>query len=880
MNPNPASPPHIRLQAWAWLALIVLSAAILRFTQLGIAPAGGHGDVAWIGINALDWLDRGAFPYYVWHLYAPEPLVVQLNALSIPLFGASYLSPRMVTAVFGLLLVIVLFPATWWLLDGHEPRYRERAALLASLAAALSLHAAYISRLGMRAALFPALVGLVVWLTAWAWRKGGYIRWGLAGTALALMQYAYIPARLFPLVLALWFLHGWWADRPRWKERWRGWVVMAAVSFILTLPNLITFVATPEAFTARADSGGADTGGWAWQYDPEGGIGSVMLQKIGLELLAFGIRWQGPYSVMGQPMLGAVFFIGFLIAIALLFTRPKQIALAWAAIGIPIMFLTDLISGAVVEIHAVRQTGVLPFVYILAGVGLAQGIHWLENHFNQREMTLSHRLLMPILLLMAFVPAGVGLWMYLRVEIPAEYADPETGWRDQQIDVDIGNRILAQPDTAYLLPYDEYTRSNIAWLTMDAFRQRGSGINGDGVLDIPSPPDELTIITTSDPYRIRHDGRESQWDTRLWVLLHDGATYLLPPLTDTQESTILDQLASVDGEPLIDRSGTEIAQFTAIETPADLFRARDVLDYEVDAMFSVDDTPEAQLLGYSIDSDDAPLPELNAGETIYITLYWRTEHDLIGDYEVFAQIWDETGAVIGAAHDYPFSGMYRTRLWRSAEVVASHHWLTLPDELPIGRYQLVAGLYQILENEPLIVSGENAAPDGRAMIAPDLRVSPLPAEIGAAPPQSLQLGELFSLASLDAQVDESNFTLSDEMWEVQAGDTLTLNLVWEVDSRPPLDYSLFLHLLDDSSAPPITQADMPLGNGSLPSGVWGAGDRIADTVTLTLPEGIAPGTYSLWMGSYYYADGSRLEPVLADEAQPNGRVRLVKIVVR
>src|SRR5258708_28913498 len=97
------------------LALIVLLAALLRFPDLQHAPVGGHGDVAWVGLNALDWTDRGVWPFYVRELYSPEFPVVYLNGLLIPLTGISYLPPRLITAFSGLLFVALLFPATWGL---------------------------------------------------------------------------------------------------------------------------------------------------------------------------------------------------------------------------------------------------------------------------------------------------------------------------------------------------------------------------------------------------------------------------------------------------------------------------------------------------------------------------------------------------------------------------------------------------------------------------------------------------------------------------------------------------------------------------------------------------------------------------------------------
>ena len=67
------------------LLLIVVVAAIFRFIALDYAPSGGHGDVAWVGINALDWVDNGIWPFYVRELYAPEFFPVYLTGLLIPL---------------------------------------------------------------------------------------------------------------------------------------------------------------------------------------------------------------------------------------------------------------------------------------------------------------------------------------------------------------------------------------------------------------------------------------------------------------------------------------------------------------------------------------------------------------------------------------------------------------------------------------------------------------------------------------------------------------------------------------------------------------------------------------------------------------------------
>ncbi|MCA9910087.1 MAG: hypothetical protein KC519_15625, partial [Anaerolineae bacterium] len=131
------TPLRQRYPALLPLLLIVVVAAVLRFIALDSAPSGGHGDVAWLGINALDWVDRGIAPFYVREMYAPEFFPVYLTGLLLPLTGVSYLPLRLITATMGVLFVALLYPATGWLIGEDRPAaFKRRAGLLAALAGA------------------------------------------------------------------------------------------------------------------------------------------------------------------------------------------------------------------------------------------------------------------------------------------------------------------------------------------------------------------------------------------------------------------------------------------------------------------------------------------------------------------------------------------------------------------------------------------------------------------------------------------------------------------------------------------------------------------------------------------------------------------------
>jgi hypothetical protein len=855
------------------MLLILALAAFLRVVNLESAPVGGDGNAAWIGINALDWLDHGVRPFYVRELYSPEFVAVYAVGMLVKLTGeVSFLPSRLMTALSGILLVAILFPTTWWLLADASREFRRPASLLASFSAAVSLHAIGLSRLGLESPPFMMVVALLIWFAAWAWQRGGWVPWALAGAALALAQYVYFPARLLPLVLVLWIAHGAWTDPDRMNRSSRGWVILVAVALILSMPALVLFLGTPQAVTARGDAGALTSGGWIWSRNTsaQGGLAALLLKKIGVALEGFGITWDGPYATVHQPMLAPLFFIGFLVAVGALVRWPRRVAYAWPFLAIPVMLIPDLLTGAAAESNGLHQIGVLPFAFILSGMGLALLWEALERQVPTRA---GRRALAGVLVAAAILPTLLGLYRYLEDYIPHRYADPETGWRAEQIDVDLSRRLIAEPQRAYLVPYGEYSRSNVAWLLSDAFRDRHSAIDANGILRVPPLPDELTVLIAADPYRARNDARPSVFDRRLWVLLVDGQALLLPPLTADQEQELDGFLRTARTEAIIDRSHSTIGTLYTGATPLDWFAPRQVIDFPLDADFNAG---EIRLRGYTL-----PDPDLTPGALTTITLFWQAvDRPPQEDYDIFVQVWNDAGQSLAGAHDFPYDGMYRSRLWRPGEIVATHHYIRMPEDLAVGRFTLAAGLFRILQNQRVPVTGADADPEQRVVRAPDLRY-PAPMlsapDTGPPPPEPLQFGDFFKVAGLEVTLDGAPQAIGDQ-WTAQPGQTLAVDITWEALARPPLDYSIFLHLSAASEAPPVAQADRVMG-GTFPTGAWRTGDRLADQVTLALPADLPAGTYTVWIGVYYWQTGERLAALWNGTTQPENRVRLGTVII-
>ncbi len=851
------------------LALIVMAAAIPRFIDLEHVPVGADGDVAWYGMNALDWIDRGVWPYYIREQYGPEPLSSYAIGLAILFTGINNATARVATAVAGVLWVALLYPAVYWMLSDFPQKWRVRAGLLTALGAAFSLHAIFISRLGLPAPYLPTIITLLIWLTAWARAKGGYWRWGLAGAALALTEYIYIAGRVMPLAVVLWFLYVAVAQREVFRHEWRSWLVMSGAAVMLVLPNIITYVTQPRAFAARAEAATAFSGQLIWQLDTSrfGGPLGLVAQKLKDNFLAVGVSWPGPYtSGIGQPILTPLLFAGFLWSVFLLLRHPKQPAYAWMWLAIPVALIPDLISSQTPQPHAMRQIDVLPFVFILAGVGLTDLWRLVETRLKNAKAQMALGGVIAALIVIPFFPLFNQWFVVLTAQI---YSQPDTGWKALETDLDISDQIISQPDKTYLIPYTEYERSSLAWGIAGVFRDRGSAIAADGTLQVKDLPDQITVMLPSDPRRVRWDGYPAQVDNRLWVLLQNGHVWFLPPLTADQTQTVMDVVKNSTSEPLVDWSGTTIAHFTPIPTPREVFAPRPVVDIPADATFA----GQVQLVGYSVPSQD-----VTPGETFFATFYWKTLQPPSEDYEVFVQLWNDAGQVVSQWQNVAFGGMYRMRIWQPSELVASNHWLTLPKNLEPGRYHLIVGLFRTTADKRVEVTGANADSTLEVARVGDLRYPLPPASTpGTPPPSDIKVGSYFDLSGVHVKLDGAAQAVG-STWTAKGGQSITVETHWKTLATPPQDYNAFLHLIPVGGTQPTAQADA-LIEGSYPTGVWRTGDLTADQMTLTLPADLPAGTYQLWYGVYYWQTDQRLPVTENGVAQPDDRVLLGTITV-
>jgi hypothetical protein len=105
--------------------------------------------------------------------------------------------------------------------------------------------------------------------------------------------------------------------------------------------------------------------------------------------------------------------------------------------------------------------------------------------------------------------------------------------------------------------------------------------------------------------------------------------------------------------------------------------------------------------------------------------------------------------------------------------------------------------------------------------------------------------------------------------QARPGDEVTVDLFWQAERRPEIDYTVFVHLLggyNPATGGPVWAQDdrWPLDGGH-PTTRWLPGQVVADGHTLALPDEMPPGSYAIEVGLYDARTGERLSVVGSDQ---------------
>jgi len=258
-----------------------------------------------------------------------------------------------------------------------------------------------------------------------------------------------------------------------------------------------------------------------------------------------------------------------------------------------------------------------------------------------------------------------------------------------------------------------------------------------------------------------------------------------------------------------------------------------------------------RLLGYNLDR-----AVVSPGEPVLLTLFWECVEPFLCERFVL-RLEDEAGVGLETWWLPVVRADFSRDAWPDHGHLRGQYTVQLPASLASGRYRFLVEEFPLSEiavtaperhftAPPLAqeIDATFAAADGRpvatlvGLAAAIPLPNPLPEGEGAAPPLPCSPAPLL---------------------------LCSLPLVWRADAETPVDYRVFVHLVDNAGAI-IAQSDAAPAGWTRPTTGWLPGEYVLDTHTLTLPDPLPAGPLSLRVGLYDPQSGERLLTTTGDFA--------------
>jgi hypothetical protein len=650
---------------WIWgVTAITLLAALLRFASIFTFPPQAWVDEIWFALRARELLQTGQFQiFYKTFWGGVNPLLVDLTALAQWLgLGNVITSSRAVSTVFGVLGV----PLTYACLDefwrGEWPASRRRwIAASAALVLAYWYFTVNLSRLGTEPAVSLAAGIFCIWQWRRAVRIGPWMSFVLAGLAAGLAQYVSPHARFILPALAVFGVHDWLCARPAQRRSLlAGFGLTAAAAVIAALPLIAFFVREPEWFVGRA---GAVTVSLR-----QTGLARGILENAWRVALSFSVhgddRWRDNFS--GRPLLDWIQSAGFYLGLwwATRHWRASARArdvLLWMLVMISPALITD---GAP---SFSRMIGGAVPIAALTSIGWAQLWNWLRPRLPAPRLA---------------VVAGLGLAVSLGVNVYDYFvryaAVPEIGPEHTTTPVELARELIQRAQAEAVFAEQLPAMDDV--YAFD-FLFPGTPVRRLDFRQCLPLTDERAARTT---YLVRtaHDPLTLPELRRAYPSA--ALTFIEP-----EEAALMGSVALVDVPPG--------ALFTSMQAAA-----------------HADFGPGLELIGYDISGR-----ALRAGESVFVTLYWKAETTLDADLTAFAHLGTglQDSANIAQRDGQPCQGFYPTSQWQVGDVIPDRFAITVPAGVAAGDYPLAVGWYRYpsLERVPL-VEAEQPLPDNRAIV--------------------------------------------------------------------------------------------------------------------------------------------------------------------
>lgn len=382
------------------LLFILLLGGFFRFYEITEIPLGLYPDEAMNGNNALEALDTGKLKWFYPENNGREGLFINIQAISIKLFGNEPWALRGVSAIIGTLTILGVYLlakelfstnsnvktqisnqapspknkklSSWiwdlignWNLEIGTSR-GQIIGLLSSFFLATSYWHINFSRIGFRAIMVPLLASFGTYFLLKGFRTGKIWSVVLAGVFIGLGFHTYIAFRFVPFVLILpilWYLWKRWRENKSIKSFCAPCLVVLFlfITLIAALPTGYYFLQHPQDFIGRT--------GQVSIFSAESPLlefAKSNIATLGMFFVRGDCNWRHNFNCRPELYwpVAAFFAIGILIAFRNFRYFPYIFLLAWfAVLSLPATLTREGLP------HALRSIGMIPPVIVLAGMG-------------------------------------------------------------------------------------------------------------------------------------------------------------------------------------------------------------------------------------------------------------------------------------------------------------------------------------------------------------------------------------------------------------------------------------------------------------------------------------------------------------------------------
>lgn len=798
------------------LALILLMAFWLRIYDLGDTPPGISNDEAIYLIDAYNVARGGVFTWF--EHGRPEPGFQLILGTMTRFLGGHPFAVRMTPIFLSLLTIAVVYWATTQILYGYPKHYRQFAGLLASGALMTSLGFLTLSRAIERGvpqvlcmALFIGMMGRFQRTQKWRDAIG-------AGVALSGTIYFYTAGLALPAVLApigLWFVL---FQRTTWREWLPRFVAMVITVVVLTAPWGFVLLTNSGLILDRANE--------------VRGAGLSIDQAVSLtwkHLLIEGDP-NPQYNTASQPMILSLFQPVFVLGLARLLTHIRQPA--------SIAVVTFLVLGAVPPlltnepIHGIRAIGMFGAFPLIIGLGGGLFIQLIEKIASVKQHLLWSILAIGWLGISTFHANGIYTSYWASPPLTRVYVDALTvgEWYFRQDRRDVARWLMRQ-DQPVLMPVEELNLPTIRAWTIDRIPYLRTA-EDNFVLPIHTRLFLPWQIETNDLRR----------ETRLYALIDDDTIVLLPPLSSSAHSELLD--LALRGDKLTRGRGNYLTFMGHhIILPDDF-----ILTFDSNTHRSPTSLAHFSDGGVSI-TEWRGLETIQgtAGEILIYHLRWNGRK-LDQRYLTVLQLHTQDADSKSSAADVSLAYLYPNMIWDDGLSPFMEYRLMLTEDLPFGAYRLAAGMYDAKTRSHVPANSLIGHPLDTFATIGWVKV-PHP------------------LVTIPENVNPINAILGDQialrgwMVNIRDNDQLQIDIYWEaVAHRPNVDATLFIHIFSGDKR--IAQVDTRPLNGQYPTMIWDVGEVVKTEHSLSLDSATDEKMYLL-IGMYTFPSLERL-PVFID----------------